>query len=130
MNKPEQKVAQMVSQEEIFRAIAYAVLRARACRLDPGEIIKIGKFELVVAEDENSEGMVVQIVETRAQIDSLALAKAQEIGLAVECWSDHDRREWATSFCIELALTLKKWQDIAMFHGPGENITFEKSVTK
>jgi hypothetical protein len=129
-DEQKQKVVQMVSLEEIFRAIAYAALRARASRLNPGEIIKIGEFELVVAEDENSEGMVVQIIETREQIDSMALAKAREIGVAVECWSDHDRREWMTSFCNELASVLKKWQNIEMCHGPGENITFEKAVTK
>ena len=50
------KAVQMFSQEEIFRAIAYGALKARAGRLAPGEIMLIGEFELTVAEDENGEG--------------------------------------------------------------------------
>ena len=35
----------------------------------------IGEFELTVAEDENGEGVVVQIIETMADMESLALDK-------------------------------------------------------
>jgi hypothetical protein len=130
MDEQRQKVVQMVSQEDLFRAIAYAALKARASRLNSGEIIKIRTLELVVAEDEICEGMVVQIIVSKEQIDSIALAKAQEIGSLVQGLSDHDRREWIESFCIDLAIYLKKWQGIEMRHGPGENMTFEKAVTK
>ena len=95
-----------------------------------GEIIKIGRFELVVAEDENGEGIVVQIIETLSQIEALALARAQELGMATECWSDHEKREWMTYFYSDLAKILRQWQNIEMRHGPGENLTFEKAIFK
>jgi len=56
MSKQRIEAVQMFSQEEIFRAMAYGALKARAGRLAPGEIINIGEFELIVAEDENGEG--------------------------------------------------------------------------
>ena len=130
MNETRLKAVQMVSQEEIFRAVAYAALKARAGRFRSGEIIRIGRFELVVAEDENGEGIVVQIIETLSQIEALALARAQELGMATDCWSDHERREWMTSFYSDLAKILRQWQNIEMRHGPGENLTFEKAISK
>ncbi len=130
MNEPRLKAVQMVSQDEIFRAVAYAALKARAGRFMSGEIIKIGRFELVVAEDENGEGIVVQIIETLSQIEALALARAQELGMATECWSDHEKREWMTYFYSDLAKILRQWQNIEMRHGPGENLTFEKAIFK
>ncbi len=122
------KVIQMASQEEIFRAMSYAALKARAARLGPGEIIKIGHFEMVVAEDEVGEGCVVQIIETRQNMEDLILAKAKELGIAPDSWDDHERREWMASFWIDLARVLSKWQNIEMRPGPGENLTFEKPV--
>jgi hypothetical protein len=124
------KAVQMASQEEIFRAMSYAALKARAARLSPGEIIKIGRFELVVAEDDEGEGSVVQIIETRQNMECLAVAKAKELGIALDSWGDHERREWMASFWIELARILSKWQNIEMRSGPGENLTFEKAVYK
>ena len=122
------KVIQMASQEEIFRAMSYAALKARAARLGPGEIIRIGHFEMVVAEDEMGEGCVVQVIETRQNMEDLVLAKAKELGIAPDSWDDHERREWMASFWIDLARVLSKWQNIEMRPGPGENLTFEKAV--
>ena len=130
MNEPRLKAVQMVSQDEIFRAVAYAALKARACRFTSGEVIKIDRFELVVAEDENGEGIVVQIIETLEHIETLALARAREFGIATERWSDHERRDWMTSFYSDLAKILRQWQNIEMRHGPGENLTFEKAISK
>ena len=130
MNEPRLKAVQMVSQDEIFRAVAYAALKARAGRSMSGDIIKIDRFELVVAEDENGEGIVVQIIETLEHIETLALARARELGIATERWSDHERREWMTSFYSDLAKILRQWQNIEMRHGPGENLTFEKAISK
>ncbi len=124
------KAVQMASQEEIFRAMGYAALKARASRLGPGEIIKIGRFELVVAEDDEGEGCVVQIIESRQNLESLALAKAKELSIPLDSWDDHERREWMDSFWIELARILNRWQNIEMRSGPGENLTFEKAVYK
>jgi hypothetical protein len=122
------KALQIISQEEIFRAIAYGALKARASRLGPGEIIKISRFEMVVAEDEDSDGTVVQIIETREEIDALVLARTKELGIAVENWSDRERRKWTDSILGELANVLRKWQDIEMHYGPGENLTFERAI--
>jgi len=122
------KVVQMASQDEIFRAMSYAALKARAAKLGPGEIIKIGHFDLVVAEDDEGEGCVVQIIETRHNMEDLVLAKARELGMTPESWADHERREWMASFWIDLAKVLSKWQNIEMRPGPGENLTFEKTI--
>ena len=130
MSEQRIKVVQMFSQEEIFRAIAYGALKARAGRLAPGEIINIGEFELIVAEDENSEGIVVQIIETMANMESLVLAKVRSQNKAMENWSDHEQRDWMAAFWRDLAQYLDKWQNIKMRLGPGENITFEKAVSR
>ena len=124
------KAVQTFSQEEIFRAIAYGALKARAGRLAPGEIMLIGEFELTVAEDENGEGVVVQIIETVANMESLALDKMRTHDTKIDGLSDHERRAWVAAFWRDLAQYLNKWQDIKMRLGPGENITFEKSVSK
>ncbi len=124
------KAVQMASQEEIFRAIAYGALKARAGRLAPGEIIEIGEFELMVVEDENGEGNAVQIIETLARMESMVLTKARSIDQKSERWSDHERRIWLDAFWSDLARHLNKWQNIKMRHGPGENITFEKAVSR
>ena len=130
MSEQRIKAVQMFSQEEIFRAIAYGALKARAGRLAPGEIINIGEFELIVAEDENDEGIVVQIIETMTDMKSLVLARVRSQDMAVESWSDREQRDWMAAFWRDLAQYLDKWQNIKMRLGPGENITFEKAVSK
>ena len=130
MSEQRIKAVQMFSQEEIFRAIAYGALKARAGRLAPGEIINIGEFELIVAEDENDEGIVVQIIETMTDMKSLVLARVRSQDMAVESWSDREQRDWMAAFWRDLAQYLDKWQNIKMRLGPGENITFEKAVSR
>ena len=98
MSEQRIKAVQMFSQEEIFRAIAYGALKARAGRLAPGEIINIGEFELIVAEDENGEGIVVQIIETMAKMESLVLSKMRTQDKAIESWSDREQRDWMAAF--------------------------------
>ena len=124
------KAVQMFSQEEIFRAIAYGALKARAGRLAPGEIINIGEFELIVAEDENGEGIVVQIIETVANMELLVLSKMRMQDTMLGSLSDHEQRDWMAAFWRDLAQYLNRWQDIKIRLGPGENITFEKAVSK
>ena len=118
---------QMFSQEEIFRAIAYGALKARAARLAPGEIFNIGEFELIVAEDENGEGIVVQIIETMAKMELMVLSKMRTQDTML---GDHEQRDWMAAFWRDLAQYLDKWQNIKMRLGPGEHITFEKAVSK
>ena len=59
-----------------------------------------------------------------------AVARARELGGCAEGWSDHERREWLAAFWEELARYLAKWLDIKMRRGPGENVTFEKAVSR
>ena len=130
MNELISKAVQMVSQEGVFQALAYAALKARAGRIASNQIIRTGEFELMVAEDENGDGLVVQIILPREQIEGLALAKARQLDEAAGGWSEHERREWLAAFWGDLARYLAKWQDIKMRRGPGENVTFEKAVSR
>lgn len=124
------KAAAKASQEEVFQALAYGALKARAARIVPNQIIRIGEFDLMVAEDENGDGLVVQIILPLVQMEGLALARARELDGSAEGWSDHERREWLAAFWGELARYLAKWQGIKMRRGPGENVTIEKAVSR
>jgi hypothetical protein len=124
------KAAAKASQEEVFQALAYGALKARAARIAPNQIIRIGEFDLMVAEDENGDGLVVQIILPLVQMEGLALARARELDGSAEGWSDRQRREWLSAFWRELALYLAKWQGIKMRWGPGENMTFERAVSR
>ena len=102
MNELISKAAAKASQEEVFQALAYGALKARAARLAPNQIIRTGEFELIVAEDENGDGLVVQIILPLVQMEGLALARACELDGSATGWSDHERREW-------LALSGESW---------------------
>ncbi|MGB5100033.1 MAG: hypothetical protein WBN94_05490 [Methanothrix sp.] len=130
MNELISKAAVKASQEEIFRALAYGALKARASRIAPNQIIRINELDLMVADDENGDGLVVQIILPQKQMEGRALARARELDGSAEGWSDHERREWLAVFWGELAMYLAKWQDIKMRRGPGENMTFEKAVSR
>jgi len=130
MNELISKAAQKASQEEVFQALAYGALKARAARIAPNQIIRIREFDLMVAEDENGDGLVVQIILPLGQMEELALARARELDGCAEGGSEHELLEWLGDFWKELALYLAKWQNIKMRRGPGENITFEKAVCR
>jgi hypothetical protein len=63
-------------------------------------------------------------------MEGLALTRVRELGGPAASGSDHERREWLAAFWDELARYLAKWQDIKMRRGPGENVTFEKAVSR
>ncbi|MBN1236171.1 MAG: hypothetical protein JW999_09005 [Methanotrichaceae archaeon] len=130
MKELTRKAAQKASQEEVFQALAYGVLKVRARRIAPNQIIKTGEHELLVAEDENGDGLVVQIILPLERMEAMAQAKAGELDGSVGGWNEHERREWLAAFWDELARYLAKWQDIKMRRGPGENMTFEKAVSR
>ncbi len=130
VNEMISKAAAKASSEEVFKTLAYGALKARAARIASNQIIRIGELDLMVAEDENGDGQVVQIILPREEMQSLALAMARELCCSVEGWSDNERMQWLSNFCKELALYLAKWQGIKMLHGPGENITIEKAVSR
>jgi len=110
--------------------LAYGALKARAARIASNQIIRIGEFDLMVAEDENGDGQVVQIILPLEEMQGMAQARARELDSSVDGWSDRKRTEWLSNFFKELALYLAKWQGIKMRRGPGENITFEKAVSR
>jgi hypothetical protein len=119
------RAVQLASQDEIFQSMSYAALRARAGRMEPGDIIRIAGREMVVAEDEEGTGIVVQIIESRKQVEEVAWSYARKAGLDLE-----PGREWMDAFLRELGEVINKWQDIKMRPGPGENLTFEKAVDR
>jgi hypothetical protein len=124
------KAAQKASQEEVFSALAYAALKARAGRIAPNQIIRTGGYELLVAEDENGEGLVVQIILPLQEMEAMALRKASELDRRAGGWNDLERQEWLAEFWRELSAYLEKWQQTKMLRGPGENVTLEKSVSR
>jgi hypothetical protein len=119
------KAVQLAAQDEIFQSMNYAALRARAGRMEPGDIIRIEGREIVVVEDEEGTGMVVQIIESRKHVEDLARGYARKAGLDLELG-----HEWMEDFLREMAEVLFKWQNIEIRPGPGENLTFEKTVDK
>jgi len=128
MTDPRIRAAQMVAKDEVFKAIGFAALKARACGLEPGDIARTGAFEMVVAEDEEGVGKVVQMILGKERIESLAAAKAEELGLHLDGLEERERREWMALFLKDLKENLEKWHQIRMRTGPGENFTFEKAV--
>jgi hypothetical protein len=128
MTDPRTRAAQMASEDEVFKAIGFAALKARAKGLEPGDMARIGAFDLAVAEDEDGVGKVVQMILGKERIESLAAAKAEELGLHLDGLKEHERREWMVLFMKDLKENLEKWYQIRMRPGPGENVTFEKAV--
>jgi hypothetical protein len=118
----------MVAEDEVFKAIGFAALKARARGLEPGDTARTGAFELAVAEDEEGVGKVVQMILGKERIESLASAKAEELGLHLDGMEERERREWMSLFLKDLKENLEKWHQIRMRPGPGENFTFEKAV--
>ena len=124
------KAAAKVSQAEDFQALSYAALKARAGRIAPNQILRVGNFELIVAHDEEGDGMVVQMILPLADLQAMALAWAGELDGSVQAWSDGERRAWLESFFSELARYLSRWQSVVMRRGPGENVTLEQAVSR
>jgi hypothetical protein len=124
------KAVAKVSQEPVFSALAVAALKARASRIAANQIVKIGEFELIVADDENGDGLVVQMILPLSQLEATALNRACEIDEAALIWNEHEKSEWLAGFWAELGRYLLKWQDVRVRRGPGENVTIEKAVSK
>ena len=124
------KAVAKVSQEPVFSALAIAALKARASRMAANQIIRTGEFELIVADDENGEGLAVQMILPQKEIEDIALARAREIDEAADVWNEHERQEWLAGFWAELGRYLLKWQDVRVRRGPGENVTLDKAVSR
>jgi hypothetical protein len=130
MNEMIGKAAAKASADEVFQALAYGALKVRAARIASNHIIRIGKFYLMVAEDENGDGQVVQAILPMEEMQAMALAKARELDGSADSWSESERRQWLEDFWDGLAQYLAKWQGIRMRRGPGENMTLEKAVSR
>ncbi|MFB3765637.1 MAG: hypothetical protein ACE14P_10390 [Methanotrichaceae archaeon] len=124
------RTVRLVSEDDMFKSMAYASLKIKAGKLKPGEIVVIGDYEFTVAEDEEGRGVTAQMIQSRKRIDSLAEAKARTAGLELNNMDDRTRSTWMAQFLGELAETLQKWQEIKMISGPGDNITFSRMVYK
>lgn len=72
------RVVAKTSQDALFQALAYAALKARAGRIAPNQILRSGDFELIVADDENGDGLVVQLMLPLVDLESLALSHAAD----------------------------------------------------
>jgi hypothetical protein len=124
------KAVAKVSQDPVFSALAIAALKARASRIAANQIIRTGEFELIVADDENGEGLAVQMIMSLERIEAIALSRASEIDADSLAWNEHERREWLAGFWAELGRYLLKWQDVRVRRGPGENVTLDKAVSR
>lgn len=124
------RVAAKASQDALFQALAYAALKARAGRIAPNQIIRSGDFELIVAHDENGEGLVVQLMLPWADLQALVLSYAATLEPAAEHWREGERREFMGGIFAELARYLARWQGIVMRRGPGEDVTLELAVSR
>jgi hypothetical protein len=125
--KDRSAVARKISQEEIFQSICYAALKARAGWLAPSDIVKIGDLEFVMAEDEEGEGVVAQIIIGRRELEGLAMKRAAEMGMDL---GGAAVKEMMSSVLAELKGLLERWQGIKLRAGPGENLTLEKAAYK
>jgi hypothetical protein len=130
MNEMIGKAVAKASADEVFQVLAYGALKVRAARIASNHIIRIGKFDLMVAEDENGDGQVVQAILPLEEMQVLALAKARELDGSADSWTESEGRQWLAEFWEGLARYLDKWQGIRMRRGPGENLTFEKAVSR
>ncbi len=120
----------MAATDDVFKAVGFAALKARANNLEPGDIARTGTYELAVVEDDNGAGMAVQMILERTWIESIAFEKARELGLDLDGLEEGPRREWMALFLKDLKEDLERWYQIRMRAGPGENLTFEKTVYK
>jgi hypothetical protein len=129
MNDLIYRAALQALDDDLFKSLGFAALRARARRLEIGETLNLGGFGFLIAEDEEGEGIVVLIVLERQYIENMALDLAKELGLGLE-FMEINELEWLRLFFDELERDLRRLQQIKMRVGPGENLTFEKIAYK
>lgn len=122
--------AQLAMQSEVFKAMGLAAIRARARRLDPGDVARVGGCDFVVDLDEHESWVVVQIIWPKAAIEEIAESKASELGVDLQSMSLELRRQWLSEFLVRLKAMLEKWYGIRCIPGPGDNLTFEKAAYK
>ncbi len=130
MNDLINRVALQALDDNLFKSLGFAALRARARHLEIGETLNIGGFDFLIAEDEEGQGVAILIVLSRQYVEDLALILAKASGLSLEGMEASERTRWLSLFSDELERNLRKWQQIKMRLGPGEDLTFEKVAYK
>jgi hypothetical protein len=124
-----QKTAQHVyRQSDLFKALGSASFKVRAGMLEIGSVIKSGRYEFVVDEDELGECVVVHTVLPRIEIEALGEAAANDLGVDIKSMSNIEILEWKGVFINDLKVLLLKWHQIKCLKGPGENLTFERTA--
>lgn len=96
--------------------------------LEIGSVIKSGRYEFVVDEDELGEFVVVHTVLPRIEIEGLGEAAAIDLGVDIRSMSNIEILEWKGVFINNLKVLLQKWHQIKCLKGPGENLTFERTA--
>ncbi len=124
------KTVRLASEDEMFKSMAYASMKIKAGKLQPGAIVNIGNYEFTVAEDEEGRGVTVHMIQSMKRIESLAEAKARTAGVELNNLDGRARAEWMGQFMAELKETLSKWHEIKTISGPGDNLTFSRMVYK
>ncbi len=80
--------------------------------------------------DDESGGLVVQMMLPRADLEALAFLHAAALEPASEYWSEGERREFLGGIFAELARYLARWQGIVMRQGAREDVTLEMAVSR
>ena len=124
------RAVRLVSEDDLFKSMAYAAMKIKAGKLKPGEIVVKDNHEFTVAEDDEGTGITVQMIQSRQHIESLAEVAAKSAGLDLRDLGARVRSEWMEQFLSELKETLRKWHEIDMRSGPGDNLTFVRMVYK
>ncbi|MDD1742741.1 MAG: hypothetical protein LUQ47_05345 [Methanotrichaceae archaeon] len=114
-------------EDDLFKSMNFAAIRARAGRLEPGETLLLGGYDFLLAEDEEGTGYVVMIVLSRQYIENFAIDKMEGAGIRFEDKALL-RTEFFQKFFEELRRNLQKFQQIRIRFGPGDDLTFEKAV--
>ena len=114
-------------EDDLFKSMNFAAIRARAGRLEPGETLLLGGYDFLLAEDEEGTGFVVMIVLSRQYIENFAIDKMEGAGIRSEDKAQL-RTEFFQKFFEELRRNLQKFQQIKIRFGPGDDLTFENAA--
>jgi hypothetical protein len=117
-------------EEDLFKFLNFAAIKARAGHLEPGETISMEGYDFLVAEDEEGKGIVVMIVLSRQYFENLAIDNMKRSGISFEDGTSQQRNKCLQKFQEELRRNLQKFQQIWILFGPGDDLTFEKAAYK
>jgi len=105
-------------------------LKVRAARIHPNQIIRINEFDLMVTEDENDDGLVVQIILAFAADGRTGLGQGAQAGRVYKVLERSRETGMAGRFLERTDFAFGQMTRHQNAQGPGENITFEKAVSR